>query len=433
MFALAPARTPDHLRETEPMASVAELRDAALRPRLAIRCALTAMVVGLVLTERFAVAIGTFYLGVSLPMMYVLLTVLLLTGHLAVDAVSLLLYSGVVGVAVTSFLLNANIDGGNGTSITSMYLLLALYLPLVFVLSPRPENRAHWRWMMGMLSTVLLIVAIAGIVQFYVQFVFHPTWLFDISELIPTPIRGQGIYNSAIPIGSLFKANGFAMREPSGFSYLMAFGLITELALFKRRKRMACFALALLLSYSGTGLLALAIGVLLPVRAKMLVRLGIGAVVVVGCNLLVGDPLNLAFTFSRVGEFSSQGSSAYSRYVAPWHLVDAGIDVTPWSIWLGHGPGMITKGATAFESHDPTWAKLLYEYGIGGLLLFLAFIAYKLAAFEAPFQFRAVLFASWLVMGGHLLSPENVGFLFVVMAVWGRAVAADPEEEGRPA
>ena len=105
MFALAPARTPDQLRETEPMTPVdSELRDAALRPRLAIRCALTAMVIGVVLTERFAVAIGTFYLGVSLPMMYVLLAVLLLTGNLAVDAASLLLYSGVVGVAVMSFL-----------------------------------------------------------------------------------------------------------------------------------------------------------------------------------------------------------------------------------------------------------------------------------------------------------------------------------------
>ena len=31
---------------------------------------------------------------------------------------------------------------------------------------------------------------------------------------------------------------------------------------------------------------------------------------------------------------------------------------------------------------------------------------------------KAVLFASWLVMGGHLLSPENIATLYVLAAAW---------------
>jgi len=363
-LAFAPWRSPrsqDATRAQQPAEA-----EAAARPPRAIRWALTALVVGLVMTDRFGIAIGTASLGASLPLTYVLLTVLLLAGWLVVDTLSLVLYGGIVSVVVSSLLINVNIDGGNRASIASMFLLLAIYLPFVFSLPQRPDNPAHWRWLMGVFSNVLLIAAVAGILQFYAQFVYRAPWLFDLSVLIPEPIRGQGVYNSSISTGSVLKANGIFSREPSGFSYLMAFGLLIELALFKRVKRMLGFGLALLLSYSGTGLLALAIGLFLPLRRKLLVRLAIGAALVLAGNMLADDPLNLAFTLSRAGEFGAKGSSGYARYVAPFYLVDANIDATPWSTWLGHGSGMILKVSGAFDAHDPTWAKLLFEYGIVG-------------------------------------------------------------------
>jgi hypothetical protein len=400
----------------------------AIVPPPAIRWTVTALVLGIVLLERVAVGIGSFYLGVGLPLMYLMLLVLLMNGRLSIDPVSLLIYSAIAAVAVTSYLLNANINDGHSVSISSMYLLLALYLPLVFTLAPHHDNHAYWMWTMRMVGNVLLVVALLGIVQFYAQFAYRPSWMFDISTLIPTPIRGQGVYNSAIPVGSVFKANGFVSREPSGFSYLMAFGLLIELAFFKRWKRMACFALALVVSYSGTGLLALAIGVLLPLRAKLFGRLAIGAGVILGANAMLGDPMNVVYTLTRVTEFTAPGSSAYMRYVAPLHLVNVNFDLDPWSALLGHGPGMISRVAGLYDSHDPTWAKLLFEYGIVGFIVFVGFLAYKLSAFPAPFQFRAVLLSSWLLMGGHLLSPENVGLLYAVLALWPQPPMAVPKE-----
>jgi hypothetical protein len=121
---------------------------------------------------------------------------------------------------------------------------------------------------------------------------------------------------------------------------------------------------------------------------------------------------------NRAGEFGASGSSAYARYVAPLQLVDANIDSKPWSVLLGSGPGTIQKLAELYDSHDPTWAKLLFEYGIGGFFLFVVFVGYKLSVFTAPFQFCAVLFIGWLVTGGLLLSPENVCFWFVFLAIW---------------
>ncbi|MDO9315459.1 MAG: hypothetical protein Q7T97_13025 [Burkholderiaceae bacterium] len=379
---------------------------------------MTALFAGMVMTDRFGIAIGSFPLGLTMPLAYVLLAVLLLNGRLALDALSLALFAGLTTVGVLSFLLNATIDGGNRTSVLSLWLMLAIYLPFVFNQVRQPDTQGHWLWMMRTAGNVLLIVAIAGIVQFYAQFVIRTPWLFDISKLIPDPIRAQGIYNSAIPVGSIFKANGLFCREPSNFSFWMAFGLLIELALFKRVKRMLCFGLALLLSYSGTGLLTLAFGLLFPFRPRLLAWVGAGLVLILGSNALAGDPLNLAFTFSRFGEFSARGSSAYARYVAPMFLVDASFETTPWAVWLGHGPGTIQQSVAAFDSHDPTWAKLLFEYGIVGFVVCVGFVAYRLGRFPAPFQFRSVLFANWLVMGGYLLTPETVYVLYVVLGMW---------------
>lgn len=383
-----------------------------------LRWAMTALFAAMVMTDRFGIAVGSFPLGLTLPLVYALLAVLLLHGRLVLDALSLAFFSVLASVGIVSFLLNANLEGGHGTSIASLWLLLALYLPFVFGLAARPDTHGHWRWMMRMAGNVLLIVAVAGIVQFYLQFVIRAPWLFDISKLIPDPIRAQGIYNSAIPVGTTFKANGFVCREPSNFSFWMAFGLLIELTLFKRVPRMLCFGLALLLSYSGTGLLALAFGLLFSFRPKLLAGVSVALALILGGNALAGDPLNLAFTLSRFGEFSAPGSSAYARYVAPLHLVDASFDSAPWSAWFGHGPGTIQKNVGSFESHDPTWAKLLFEYGIAGFVAGLGFVAYRLGRFPVPFAFRAVLFANWLVMGGYLLTPETVGVLYLVLGLW---------------
>lgn len=425
---LAAATTPsnahshtDHITRT-----VAEASVESIRPRPAIRYTLIALIISLVMTDRLGISIDTLSLGPSLPLTYGLLVVLLLSGWLAIDVPALLIFISISIVAVASFWFNAYMQNTQPGTMGSMFLLMVIYLPFIFNMSAHVNNRGHWRWTMRVLSNTLLVGAVIGIVQFYAQFVIHEPWLFDISELIPEGIRAQGIYNSTIRVSSFYKSNGLFFREPSNFSYMMAFGLLIELAVFKRIKRMLCFGLALVLSYSGTGILALGIGLLLPLRAKTLVRLAIAIGVILVANTLTGDPLNLAFTFSRGSEFSTPGTSGYARYVAPMQVVDTFIDSKPWSLWVGNGPGLFIRTATAFEAHDPTWAKLLFEYGLLGFLLFLGLMVYKISAFPAPFQLRAVLFANWLVMGGYLLIPETVCFVYLVLALWPRPLSPRP-------
>ncbi|MET0410782.1 MAG: hypothetical protein ABW217_05780, partial [Polyangiaceae bacterium] len=81
---------------------------------------------------------------------------------------------------------------------------------------------------------------------------------------------------------------------------------------------------------------------------------------------------------------------------------------------LGQGPGAVFRQSLSYEFHDPTWAKLLVEYGVVGTALFLALFLAALAGSNVPVAVRASLFFYWLIMGGHLLSPE-VNFMTLAL------------------
>ncbi|HZE92727.1 MAG TPA: hypothetical protein VE029_13615, partial [Rhizobacter sp.] len=214
------------------------------------------------------------------------------------------------------------------------------------------------------------------------------------------------------------KSNGFFFKEPSGFSFVMAFSILCEMALFKRMRRIAVYGLGLLLSYSGTGILALAIGLMFPFGLKTAMRIGIIAIVGLLIFLLFGDALNLSFTLSRIGEFNAESSSGYIRYIAPMRLISELVDSDPWTAFVGHGPGTILRATRVYEFHDPTWAKLLFEYGLFGFTSFLMLMGFSMSRSKAPIQIRVTLFVNWLIMGGHLLTPESVLMIYVLFGLW---------------
>jgi hypothetical protein len=76
-----------------------------------------------------------------------------------------------------------------------------------------------------------------------------------------------------------------------------------------------------------------------------------------------------------------------------------------------------------YEFHDPTWAKLIFEYGLLGFAAFVALFLVALHRAQPPLRARAMLFGGWLLMGGHLLSPEQN---FLTLALVGLLPAAFP-------
>jgi hypothetical protein len=49
----------------------------------------------------------------------------------------------------------------------------------------------------------------------------------------------------------------------------------------------------------------------------------------------------------------------------------------------------------------------VFEYGVLGFVVFVGLFALALRRSDTPIRVRVMLFAGWLIMGGHLLSPEQ--------------------------
>jgi hypothetical protein len=372
--------------------------------RRVMRLSMLTLLVSTTVFERIGIAAGEFSFSPGLVAMYLVLGVGAVAGTLVISTSRAALFLCAVGLALTSAMLNED-----RSSFGSLLLLVVVYVPFLFVLKQESLAERDADWMIQQFLNLTFFCACLGIAQFFAQFAIHGEWLFDYTVLIPTALRGGGVFNTVIPVGSFNKSNGFFFREPSGFSFMMGLALIAESVTRKRVPRIACYALALLLTYSGTGILTLLIGAVYPLGRKTLVRLGIVAAVGGVIFALFDDTLNLSYTFGRLGEFSadSSRSSGYIRYIAPGRLLGEMFTSEPWTAFVGHGPGTISRVVREYEFHDPTWAKLLFEYGALGFVLFVMLFVAMLRRPGIPIQLRATLFWAWLITGGHLLSPEQ--------------------------
>jgi hypothetical protein len=397
----------------------------AALPPLPVRMALVFCLLSITVFSRFGLRVGGHPVDTSLIALYLLLATLLWHGWTRIDPRCFLLYGTGACVATLSLLVNGGFDTG-APSASSLALLFTIYLPFVFAIRLPGDAKAAWQWTLGMFSHVALLCALAGIAQFYAQFFIHEPWLFNFTGYVPWHLQGPTGYNTVIPVGELYKSNGFFLREPSHFSFLMALALVAELQFARRPLRLAAFGMALLLTYSGTGLLALSLGLMFPLGRRTLVQLLVLSVVGFVMFGLLGDTLNLNLTLNRVNEFGSERSSAYTRYIAPMRLLTEEIASTPWAVLLGHGPGTMQRVVHGVRSFDPTWAKLLFEYGLLGFGAFVALVGHTMSRFAAPVPLRVMLFMCWLVMGGYLLSPENCTMLYVLLCGWSEASADGP-------
>jgi len=394
-------------------------------PRAA-RWALIFVMLSVTVFSRLGVRVGEYPVDMSLIALYALLGTLLWQGWARFDPIAFVLYGVGVSAATLSLLVNNTFDVVE-TSTGSLALLVAIYLPFAFALRLPGDTQAAWRWTVRVFGNIALLCAVAGIVQFVAQFFIADLWLFKYNQHLPWRLQGAPGYNTVIPVGDLYKSNGFFLREPSHFSFLMALALVMELNGARRVLRLAAFGLALLLTYSGTGLLALALGLMFPLGRRTLVTLTVATVCGVFAVLVLGEVLNLQFTLNRLAEFGSERSSAYARYIGPVLRLADEIDVPSWAVFVGHGPGTIQRSVRGVTSFDPTWAKLLYEYGLLGFIAVVGLVGYCITRVSAPSSMRVVLFMGWLVMGGYLLAPENCAMLYLLLCAWPAVRAADDE------
>ena len=414
---------PQHATSFEQTVPAEAPASATAAAPAALKVAFMFALVSLTLLERFGVQVTASYsLNPALLALYGLVLVMVATRAAHLNGSGALMYVGVMAVAALSFIVNLSLDSRQYASLSSLGLLLLLYAPFTVALTPAVGTPAFWRWLMKWYIAFAVVLGVAGIVQFYAQFVFRAPWLFDFTPLIPAALRSSGTYNTTNAVGSLIKSNGFFMKEASGFSFYMAFALLCEWSTRRRKLPMAVMAFGIVVSYSGSGLLALGVALLFPLGQRTLVRVSAclvaGALVV----MLFGESLNLSYTFGRIGEFESTSSSAYCRFIAPGKLVAEQIDSDPWTVLVGHGPGTTQKLSTVCET---TYGKVLFEYGLFGAIAFTALIVAAVNRSAAPVRVRVALVVQWFLLGGFLLGPEAVLAIYVIAGIWPAGVCRD--------
>lgn len=268
-------------------------------------------------------------------------------------------------------------------------------------------------------SNILAVLAVAGIVQFMLQFV--GVSLFAFTGLLPARLLFESGYNLSIPvgIGSLLKSNGFFLLEPSIFSQVMAMAIIIEVLTARRVLWLALFAAGLLLSFSGTGLIVLAsffIGVVIALgwRGLTLALGGLLSLVVIAVAVALLAP-DVARVFAgRLGELSQPSSSGYLRFVTPIQLLHAVLTRDSWAWLLGIGAGTSEKMDLPFLVNTPV--KITVEYGLPAFILYLALL---LKAERTRVQTAMVLPALVLLMitGGYQEFAPVLFPIFILICV----------------
>jgi hypothetical protein len=269
-----------------------------------------------------------------------------------------------------------------------------------------------------------------GIAQFLAQFVLGRQLAFFMDYFVPEPLQLTG-FNRIIPLfysSPIIKSNGVFFAEPSFYNQFLSVGLIVELVAGMRLWRVALICAGLFVSYSGTGLVMLAfvIPILIVSRGHLAIILYIAAIAMVG--ILLRDFLPFEGFETRLGEFSDPNSSGYARFLSPLMLLDDYVFNDLRDTLIGRGPGSINEHLQETNNlfFGPTWAKLLYEYGVLG---FTAYMLFFFICMRGPEPFIAIaLSVTYFFLGGYL-ADGNVIIQLGVIYAW---TCQSELSDGRP-
>jgi hypothetical protein len=354
--------------------------------------------------NRFGIGITSeFSLAPSYLFLYASLAMALHKGFIRLDPTCCLFFAGIIFSSFTSYLLSAV-----EVTFTSLILYWFVYLPFAFkATTPTCPDVGLYR----LYSPLLLVLGLAGLGQFLGQFFFSADWLFDYRPLLPESIQNKNIMNTVISYGGIVKSNGFFLLEPSFFSQWMAYSVLLFCIFSSSYLCGLLFFLGLLVSMSGTGLILLGGSFLVLARKMNRARASLMVAAVVAFALLSFLTGGSSY-LSRISEFSGgagvRTTSAAARFVNPAVIVSESLTKSPELLFFGNGPGAINRVGRDYESHDPTWAKLLYEYGLIGSLLLFAFIFFSTRSEHASSVFTLPFLLQWLLLGGHLLALDVV-------------------------
>jgi hypothetical protein len=245
-------------------------------------------------------------------------------------------------------------------------------------------------------------------------------------------------FNFMIPIiwGSpILKSNGVFFAEPSFFCQFLAVGLIVELLRAARPLRLILIGLGIVCSYSGSGLMTLALFVPWYIINRRRYDLMVFGVIAFLLLLTQAESLQLSAITDRTAEFTNPNSSGFGRFVSIFLVINEFILRDLPTLLFGRGPGSVMEffSRLHYGAFDPTWGKVFYEYGLVGSIFYVVFFtkSYVLSRREL----RVPLAFTYFFLGGYLVNSSIIIQLLVLVALpaerWSRT-ADTPQRSARP-
>ncbi len=392
-------------QDAPPQKSVA--RDAGVFARFKLQ------ILGAVFLQRIGLnaAIGgqSFPLPVTMFLTPLVVFWNLFTGAGTIARNRLTLYLGFI-VAITISTIAA--DGG---SIFSLFLVAGIYAMFVF---PVALDEPGYKRFFRLLANTATIICVLGSLQYAIQYVWSPNWLFSWRQVVPPQILIE--FNTLNMIqwpNTIYKANGFFLMEASYQSQMAARALLISIFILRDFRYLPALGLGLVTAYSGTGIVLFLIFGALPLlivmmrNSKLKMFAPVGLLLAPLVVLLLWDQLNLSLFIDRLGEFTNPRSSGYARFVTSQMMFKMFSESDFVTLLFGAGPGA-TDGylagvKTAGESFASTWIKLILDYGLIGFATFLAFF-YTCMKETLRSHWLAVAFSfHFFVLDGGFAVPQQ--------------------------
>lgn len=409
---------------------VASLQPSIWRGRLGVNAFTWGTLFSCLVLQRFAIPASGLKISVATPLVLCLAAWAVASGTLVIERRRMALYCGLCAVALFSVATQINLPLAMAPrmSVTSLAYWLAISAFAVLRFRHSVSEAAFFR----IVSLALAAIAVAGLVQFVVQ--FAGLSFFAFTGTVPDDLLIEEQYAVAIPIDrGLFRSNGFFLVEPSVFSQFMAVGVIIEALYFRRTVFLALFFAALLSSVSGTGWMVL--GSYIAVLAISAGRRGLlGAILLAAACALAFTALSLVLPevadmmSGRVYEFTLPGTSGHERFVTPFLALQDLLDAAPWVAVTGVGPGASEQLIIPYIYHLNTPVKVLMEYGVFGLMFYIGLLTWGTRTRRQATLLAPLMVLLLLTGGYHQFSP----ILFAVLLIGTVAFVHQDETQANP-
>lgn len=409
---------------------VASLQPSIWRGRLGVNAFTWGTLFSCLVLQRFAIPASGLKISVATPLVLGLAAWAVLSGTLVIERRRMALYCGLCAVALFSVATQINLPLAMAPrmSVPSLAYWLAITAFAVLRFRHSVSEAAFFR----IVSLALAAIAVAGLVQFVVQ--FAGLSFFAFTGTVPDDLLIEEQYAVAIPIDrGLFRSNGFFLVEPSVFSQFMAVGVIIEALYFRRTVFLALFFAALLSSVSGTGWMVL--GSYIAVLAISAGRRGLlGAILLAAGCALAFTALSLVLPevadmmSGRIYEFTLPGTSGHERFVTPFLALQDLLDAAPWVSVTGVGPGASEQLIIPYIYHLNTPVKVLMEYGVFGLMFYIGLLTWGTRTKRQATLLAPLMVLLLLTGGYHQFSP----ILFAVLLIGTVAFVHQDEPQANP-